>query len=76
MRIKIESNVKIPKKARKTETKSGRYPWDAMKVGDSFRYNGKKGNMDANVDRANEKRKHKKFLGARYYGVLRVWRVK
>lgn len=67
MTIEIEKGIPVPEKVR---TRSGKYPWDSMEVGDSFKLDGrtKKVIVPARL-------KPKIFRQAAVEGGWRVWRT-
>lgn len=69
-KIKIERNIPIP-------TEKGRkYPFEAMRVGDSFYVEGVKHNSLSGIATATGYRIGMKFMVRRWKTGLRCWRIK
>lgn len=68
MPVKIDKNIPIPVK------NSAKYPWDAMKVGDSFLVEGRTNGQQL-CFQANRTRSPKKFVSRVTQGQTRVWRT-
>ncbi len=68
MPIKIEKNVPLPPK------NGSKYPWDALKVGDSFKVEGRTNGAQL-CFQVNRTRAPKKFVSRVVKGETRVWRV-
>ena len=66
-KIKIESDIPMP-------TRSSRYPWDILKVGESFKVNGRS-NPRQLAKMASKRRAPKKFEARMVHGVNRIWRT-
>ena len=66
----IENGVKIPELK---QSRKGKYPFDLMEVGQSFKVEGK--NPSSAVSQRNKRNPEKRFIVRREGDDFRVWRV-